>query len=303
MFIASIDIGTNTVLMIIAESDKRTKTFSVLENIYRIPRLGRGLSPGSPIPEENLKKFYEVLTEYKKIIDRYKCSIILTAATMAFRQASNSSEIIGYVKNNFGIDINIISGEEEAELSYLGAVSGYNSVSDNVVIDIGGGSTEIIFGRGKEIIYHKSFHIGVVSSSERFNQNGVLNIPLLNEKLEQVFDLPDQFRERAPVKAIAVAGTPTTLACIKKGISEFNENAVEGTILTQKDVSTLAVKLQLPPEEILNSYGQVVKGREDLILSGTCILLYLMKLMHITEVLVSTKGIRYGLVYRFLQDQ
>ena len=300
MTLASIDIGTNTVLLLIARTSGNVKTIEVLTDVYRIPRLGRGLLPGKPIPEDNLLKFYDILREYKNIIDEYNCSHIISAATMAFRQASNSHEVVEYVKRNIGIDINIISGKEESELAYLGAVYDYDSDSDNLVIDIGGGSTELIKGTGREIFYNESFNIGVVSSWEKFRVGDRLNILQLEKHLNSIFHLPSE-HTRAPGRAIAVAGTPTTLACMKMNLKNFEEKKVEGKILTLKDLHLLKKQLDsMTPKEILLNYNSVVSGREDLILSGTCILLYIMNIYNITEVIVSTKGIRYGLIYRWL---
>jgi exopolyphosphatase/guanosine-5'-triphosphate,3'-diphosphate pyrophosphatase len=104
------------------------------------------------------------------------------------------------------------------------------------------------------------------------------------------------------VRAIAIAGTPTTLACIQKGLKVYNEDEVEGSILTQCDVFRLKEELyNLSSTQIKKKYSQVVSGREDVLLAGTIILHKLMKLLNLTELLVSTKGIRYGAIVEFLR--
>src|ERR1035437_4630658 len=124
MNIASIDVGTNTVILLIAEITGNK--FTTLYNEFRIPRIGKGLNPGGKITKEKISELLNILSGYKTIIDKYNCDKILAIATNAFRIASNAMHIIEKVKNETGINIEIISGTQEAEYSFLGAVS--NSV-------------------------------------------------------------------------------------------------------------------------------------------------------------------------------
>jgi exopolyphosphatase / guanosine-5'-triphosphate,3'-diphosphate pyrophosphatase len=304
MTLASIDIGTNTVLLLIAEVFPGSQQITVLHNEYRIPRIGIDLLPGGNISEEKKNEFYQLLKEYTNVIDSFKCESVLAAATNAFRIAGNSSSIIAEVKALYGIEINVITGDQEAELSFLGAVSSFkDDETKKLVIDIGGGSTEIVYGTAGAIDFRRSFPAGVVSSSEKFFEKDT------PDRSEFINFLIEVFKELekvtlAPVHSIAVAGTPTTLACIKKNINIFDEEKVEGTILTQTDLEKMTAEMELlKPAGILNKYTSVVKGREDLILSGAYILLYLLKVMKLPEIIVSTKGLRYGLVFNFLRSQ
>ena len=157
MNIASIDIGTNTVILLIAEITENK--ISKLLNEFRIPRIGKGLIPGGRINEEKINEFLNIMLDYKSIINQYKCEKIFAIATNAFRIASNSQEILNLIKTKTGIVIEIISGELEAEFSFLGVISDLTNLNSNVlVIDIGGGSTELILGRSDKIIFKKSFY-------------------------------------------------------------------------------------------------------------------------------------------------
>ena len=298
MNIASIDIGTNTVILLIAEITENK--ISKLLNEFRIPRIGKGLIPGGRINEEKINEFLNIMLDYKSIINQYKCEKIFAIATNAFRIASNSQEILNLIKTKTGIVIEIISGELEAEFSFLGVISDLTNLNSNVlVIDIGGGSTELILGRSDKIIFKKSFYAGVVTGSEIFFKH---DPPLNNEIIDYVEYLKIIFKEvKIPgqVKTIAIAGTPTTLACIQKGLSYYNEDNVEGAILKIKDIKMLSDELKhLSSKQISDKYKEIVIGRNDVLLAGTIVLYEIMKLLNLSEVTVSTKGIRYGVIYK-----
>jgi exopolyphosphatase/guanosine-5'-triphosphate,3'-diphosphate pyrophosphatase len=301
MKIASIDIGTNTVILLIAEI-KNNHIIS-LKNEYRVPRIGKGLEHSRNISAEKITLLIQILSEYNDIIKSYNCELVLAIGTNAFRISSNASEIIKLIKDKFGIEINIVTSLKEAEYSFLGAVSDYyNDNNDNLIIDIGGGSTELIAGKMNEIKYINSFQTGVVSGTEQFFRHDpplLFEISNYDNFLSSTFVNIDISKN---VRAIAIAGTPTTLACIQKGLKVYNEDEVEGSILTQCDVFRLKEELyNLSSTQIKKKYSQVVSGREDVLLAGTIILHKLMKLLNLTELLVSTKGIRYGAIVEFLR--
>jgi exopolyphosphatase/guanosine-5'-triphosphate,3'-diphosphate pyrophosphatase len=228
----------------------------------------------------------------------------LAIATNAFRITSNANEIINEVKNKTGINIKIISGNEEAEYSFLGAVSdNADEKNDILVIDIGGGSTELIFGRTGRIKYKNSFHTGVVTGTENYFLH---NPPYPSEVNEFTAFLNKTFvgmNFSKPIKTIAIAGTPTTLACIQKGLEDYSEDKVEGSVLKSGDLIKLKEELAcLSSEQIENKYKTVVAGREDILLAGTIILYELMELLKIPEIVVSTRGIRYGVIYKKIMN-
>ncbi len=298
MIVASIDIGTNTVLLLIASVSDDTQ-IETLRNEYRIPRIGKGLLPGGNITEEKITELFTVLETYSEIINKYNCERTLVTATNAFRIAANGEEIANEIRDKYNWEVKIVTGVEEARLSYLGAISGVNSSQEMLVIDIGGGSTELTFGKGQKLSFRESFKTGVVSASEKF----FLNDPPLKTEIEKFRnELSTMFTklrdmDYAPDLAIALAGTPTTLACIKQNLEQFDEGLVEGSILSYEDIEEMINLLsEFSIKEIRNRYKAVVNGREDLILSGAIILLFIMEILKIDNVLVSTKGIRFGAI-------
>lgn len=302
MNIASIDIGTNTVLLLIAKIDN--EKIIPIQNEYRMPRLGKGLTPGGNIREDRIEELYKILEEYNRYINKYNCQAVIACATSAMRIASNSSEIIQKVYGQTGIKINVISGEEEARLSFLGAISAGQPNLPKMVIDVGGGSTEIIYGDNDEVFFSKSYRIGTVSLTEKFLKSN----PPLTEELEEMNNyISLTFDELAniikqPAEVIAVAGTPTSISCINQNLKEYNEEKVENSIVTSEEIGKLIKVMEgITSEEILNRFGNVVKGRNDVILSGACILQNLLRTCSFSEMTVSGKGIRYGAVADYIR--
>jgi len=304
MTVTSIDIGTNTVILLIAEVDTLIFSLQPLHNEYRIPRIWKGLQPNGAINEEKIKLLFSILTEYKSIIEKYSCEEVLVTATNAFRLASNSKEISDSINENFDFDLNIISGDVEAEYAFLGALSGVDPANSTLVIDIGGGSTELIFGNGSEIIFKHSYPIGSVIATENY----LMHSPPLPDEMEKLeFKLQEIFEQLTekskPEKVIAIAGTPTTLACMVNGLKEFEESVIDGSNLTAVDLQNLISEIKvLLPEQIKKYYGNVLSGREDIILGGAIILKKIMGIIHVDEVTVSSRGIRYGAIINYLKD-
>jgi exopolyphosphatase/guanosine-5'-triphosphate,3'-diphosphate pyrophosphatase len=303
MTIASIDIGTNTVLMVIARYED-TGNLVTLRNEFTIPRIGKGLAPGDPISGDKTKLLMDILSGFKQTAKEYNCEKIIATATNAFRIASNSKELQAEIKK-MGIEIEVASGEEESCYAYLGAVSGSGTDEKTLVIDIGGGSTEVIFGQGDSILYRKSFHTGVVSLTEKNFKNDppvITEIAEVNTELQQVFEELNE-NNFHPGRSIAIAGTPTTLACISRGLKDFDEEAIEGSSLAKEEIRKMISEISsLSSKDILNKYKAVVKGREDVLLAGTLILFHLMNILKLNEVTVSTKGIRYGAIINYFNQ-
>jgi len=304
MTIASIDIGTNTVILLIAEVDCSNNSLKPLHNEYRMPRIGKGLQPDGEISEEKLNLLFSILSEYKTIIEKYGCNKILVTATNAFRLASNSKNTSSRIMDRFNFDVNIISGEVEAEYAFLGALSGIEIADSTLVIDIGGGSTELIVGNKSEIISKISYPIGSVIATEKYLKHTPplpQEIGQLELKLEEIFKGITE--KSKPGKVIAIAGTPTTLACMVKGLKEFEEAEIDGNDLTTADLQNLISEIKiLLPEEIKNNYGKVLSGREDIILGGSIILDKVMRIIDVDKVTISSRGIRYGAIIKYLKD-
>lgn len=301
MNIASVDIGSNTVLLLIAKIEN--KNLIPLLNIYKSPRLGKDLLPGMKILDDRINNLLEILTLYKLKASEYNCKNILLKATNAMRIASNSDEICALVKSKLDLNIEIIDGKNEAEFSYLGASSTFAQFDKKMVIDIGGGSTEIIFGNSKEIYFKHSFQTGVVSLTEKYfnirpvSQNDISKAEDFSNKLFEEFasNIPNN------LNTISVAGTPTTLSCIKQNLRDYDEKKVEGSFITLDEIIQLKDKIaKILPDEMTANFGNVVEGRQDVLFAGILILESIMKLKKLNKIFVSGRGLRYGIIIDYI---
>lgn len=298
--IASIDIGTNTVLMLI--STWNGSSLSEFHDFYDIPRIGKDLGKNGMISDEKRNLLITVLAKFKEIALEKGVNHFILAGTNAFRIASNGQEIVSEIKQKLGLDLRVISGKEEAYLSYLGA-TGLVRAKDFLVIDIGGGSTEVVRGTKNNPEYAISLPVGVVALTEsRGNKEPPLftNISVLKEELFESFrKIP--FTLGGDETVIAVAGTPTTLAAIKVGLRIYDENKIEGMILRINELQKFSKLLNtLNADEILQKYP-IVKGREDVITAGNFILTFICEFLGINQITVSTRGLRYGMLFDYLK--
>lgn len=305
MNIASIDIGSNTVLLLIAEVDFKKRTLNSILNEYESPRLGKGLKDDGAISLEAIKKLETVLHKYKRLIEEYNSTKVICTATNAMRVAKNSNQIITDIKDKLGIEIDVINGDREAELTFLGASTVLNDVDQKIVVDIGGGSTELILGNKENILYKKSFPIGAVNTTERFFNGNVPTASEINLLTEFVYNTFNELNnlDTKNIPLIAVAGTPTSLSAVHLGITEYDENLVEGSVLTDEIIEKFIQYFSdHSAAQILLKYGKILKGREDIILAGSIILKAVMKLTHNKQIIVSGKGIRYGSVISYMNN-
>lgn len=304
MNIASIDIGTNTVILLIAEIKNGREIIPLVDKVSA-PRLGKGLTKGEELPSGNIERLIETLDDYNDIVSAYGCKVVLPAGTAALRNASNAAEVTELIRTRYGWELNIISSYQEAEYSYLGAIEDFDSNLINMVIDIGGGSTEISFGNGLSVISSKGFQTGAVIATEKFFTG---QPPSLTEKMKLEEYIHNEFKgiqnlHIKPDFAYGIAGTPVTIAGITMGLDTFDESRLNGAIITRDDISSVIGKLMnLTSTRIAETYKEIVRGREDIILSSSIILLKIMEFLQLSALTVSTKGLRYGQIVKYLRD-
>lgn len=285
MVIAVIDIGTNSTRLLIARYEKSNVT-SLYQDL-EITRIGEGLGESPFIKKEALARTIDCLKRFMNRCREYEPQIIRITATSAVRDAQNKETVIKEVRQNTGIHLEILSGEEEAYLSYLGAVSELTGESKvKVVLDIGGGSTELVYPTGT-VLRLNSINIGAVRLAEK---------PELHKNFPQLFadldgeKLPEEFA------LIGVGGTVTTLVALKLKLRKYNPELVHGQTLTLEEVrqqKELLFNLSLEERKKLPG---LQPQRADIIPYGALILEELMKKLNCKEIIVSEKDILYGLI-------
>ncbi|UYL10495.1 Ppx/GppA family phosphatase [Bdellovibrio sp. SKB1291214] len=302
MKIAALDLGTNTFLCLIAEGDKSGIT-KVHKDLVEVVRLGQDVDKTGELHPEALVRAKKCLTEFKKEIDKHNVDKILAMATSAARDAKNGQALFDIGKE-LGIPIEVIPGEDEARISYQGASGGViDPTKTNLVIDVGGGSTEFIVGHGEKILFGESLNMGGVRLTERFvtqqpvplAEQNKLN-DYINEQLQTI--LP-KIRQNKLDQILAVAGTPTSIVAIEVG--GFDEKKVDNYFLSKERldhwVQTFA---QTSVEEKRSRYQ--LGGRADIIFAGASILLNTVKSLGMAGIVVSTKGVRYGVALEMLRS-
>ena len=303
MTIASIDLGTNTILLLIAQVDFKHKKIHVLFEDQKIPRIGEGLKPGFPISENKEKMLLDILSSYKNLANQLPMRANFSDSNQCFSHCLQQDYLVAMISKTLNLKVNVISGEEEARLTFLGCTSENDSDRTIAVIDIGGGSTEFAYGVSGKILSSNSLPMGVVSLTEKFFLH---DPPTEKEILDCQSVIKKELQTAVETnlkldKTIAVAGTPTTLACIKKEMISYDEAKVEGAVLTQSDLNDFINQLSVMSSlEIKNKFKSVVNGREDVLLAGTILLFEMMNYLKVKEIVVSTKGVRYGAIYDFM---
>src|SRR3989339_1446273 len=290
---AGIDIGTNTILMVIGEKNSDGELV-FLQNEHSIARLGEGVDKTHVIKTEAIERARKILVNYKNICDENNVAKISSAGTSALRDAINRDDVIKILSEAIGTDIKVISGEEEARLSFLGTIENNKPC---IVVDIGGGSTEFICGENQIVKLRYSLPIGAVRLTERYfkiqpaNEDSVREAELfITESLNKIDT--SQFKG----ELIGVAGTPTTLAAVVQELTKYVKEKVHGYILDFEKLHQIFNKLKNLNVDELKKIPGIHPDRADIITAGTLILLCIMKFLEINKCSVSTRGLRYGIL-------
>ncbi len=296
--VAGLDIGTNTILMLIAEAGDDGH-LNVIADCHDIARLGENLRRTGEISVEAAARAEAVLGRYRAICLDSGVTDIVAAGTSAMRDARNGKETADRLSRVIGSDIQIISGVDEARLSYFGSVE----ESPASLIDIGGGSTEIISGSEGRILNRVSLDVGVVKVTEEVmpeHPPAPSDIVAARKMISGYFSSlsPDFLSGRM----YAVAGTPTTLAQIALGLDYYDAGMVEGYSMKLSQIEQIAHLLQSMELVGIIEKWNIHPQRADVLIAGTLILEEAMRYFSVRECTVSIKGLRYGLVKEFLAE-
>ena len=295
-----IDLGTNTVLMVIGKRDENGSV-EVLADYHEVGRLGKGVDETGTIQPETFDRIASILERYRRIARDHGTEEILGYGTSALRDAANREEFIAAMNERTGVRLRILSGSDEARLTWCGALFGLDIAGDDVtVLDIGGGSTEIARGIGGTYTEGRSIDVGAVRVTERFFRRELPPSPEgINEARNYCRALfGEAIALPGGTDVVGVAGTVTTLGAIFRGIERFDTEAINGTRLEREWIREKTEELLRMPMDELQKIPQIVSGREDIISGGVLVLDAFMEAFNIDGIVVSTRGLRYGLLER-----
>jgi exopolyphosphatase/guanosine-5'-triphosphate,3'-diphosphate pyrophosphatase len=298
--VASIDIGTNTILLLIAEvGEGRLKPLLEKETVVR---LGEGLQKNGILSEEAMNRGLQTLAQYLGQCQAMEVQKIFAAGTSALREAKNSADFLRLAKEKLNLSIEVISGEEEAQLSFLAVAKDLKKAKKSVlVVDVGGGSTEFILGKGGWIDQWVSLPLGSVRFTEQFLRSDPVQEEEWERMKRKILDLFVKIpRPQEPFSMVAVGGTATTLASVEQGLKEFVPEKIQHFVLKKEALGKQLFLFRSKTSDERKKIPGLPPARADVILAGGTILYLAMEDLESLSALISSHGVRYGLLYKKL---
>ncbi|HEX2240535.1 MAG TPA: Ppx/GppA phosphatase family protein [Actinomycetota bacterium] len=303
MRVAAIDVGTNSTRLLVAE--ETAGGFRSIDRRMIITRLGQDVDRRRLLAPQPLQRTLEVIADYSAICGELGVDRLRITGTSAVRDARNREEFFAGVRALTGQDVELLSGEREASTTFLGAISDLPGDEVTLVVDIGGGSTELISGR-REPERLVSLDIGCV----RLYEKHLASDPPATDELEALraeagealAGAKAELATAPGTRLVGVAGTVTQLAALQAGLPVYDPDVTHHAVLSHGDVRRLARRLESLTYEQRKRIKGLVPGRADVIVAGAEILLQVMEIFDAAEVLVSEKDILDGLVIEVLSE-
>ena len=304
--IASIDIGSHTARLLILESTGDQK-FKLLVSERNITRLGEGIDAQGKLTEHRMQTTLKVLSRFRQICLENGDPPLFAVATSAVREASNGQEFVRLAKKETGIDIKIITWEEEARLTLEGVYWKLPHENRRIItFDIGGGSTEFILSEGEKIKDFCSTSLGVVRLTEKFITQHPVDEKeyhsLQNHLQYELQIVKNKLSAFLPELLIGTAGTVTTLAALKENIYPYDPEKIHGSTFSRPEAESILDDLKGKSLSQRLLLKPIEPGREDLINAGTAIVLETMRTLGCEILTVSEYSLREGLILRAMND-
>ncbi len=308
---ASIDIGTNTLRLLVAEVERPEAGLTPLVYKRAITRLGGSYTDETGIDGEAAERTLRALVTFRETIDQYRVERTKAVATSVVRRARNRDWFLEEARKRTGLHINVISGKEEARLSVIGVLSVVgDGTAERLILDIGGGSTEFIVVRGARILGSWSMEMGVVHLAERHLRSDPPRHGELKAMEEEIKGVIGNLKENVSgdpltsfennikrhVELVGTAGTVTTLASIDQNLEVYDRNRINNHVLERGRVEDLYHFLSGLTLEERKDILSLEKGREDLIIPGTAIVLAAMEAFGFDSMRVSDAGLLEGVI-------
>jgi len=298
--VASIDIGTNTILLLIAKVEG--EKIHPLFEIETVVRLGEGVQKNGVLLNEAMERGLQTLTQYLKWCQEMGVQKIFAAGTSALREAKNSEDFLNLIKGRLDLSIEVISGDEEARLSFLAVTKDITETKKPIlVVDVGGGSTEFILGKGNQILQWISLPLGSVRFTEEFLHSDPVQKEEWNRMEKKIQGhLANIPHPSESISMVAVGGTATTLASVEQGLEDFIAEKIHHFVLEKGALKNQLLLYRSKTIDERKKIPGLPMARADVILAGGAILSLAMEELKCPSVLISCHGVRYGLLYQKL---
>ncbi len=289
-------MGTNSTRLLVADVvDGRVHE---IERRSTVTRLGRGVDTSGQLSAEAIEDVCDAVGSYVEEYERHGIERVRAIATSAVRDAENGAMFQAELRERFALDAQILDGAEEARLTYLGACAERPPSPKTLVVDIGGGSTELIVGDGPEVGFYASLQVGTVRHTERHLTHDPPTAAELEDLANDVQALIGRGLEGAALAqanvGIGVAGTPTSLAAIEQSLDPYDPELVHGYRLSLESIQRMCSRLAaMPLAERLEVTG-LHRGRAPTIVAGIVILIQVMRAFGLSEIEVSEHDILWG---------
>lgn len=298
MRVAVVDIGTNSTRLLIADVGPDGLTELVREST--VTRLGEGVDASGALTDAAQQRVFDTLERYRATIDTHGALATPAVMTSAVRDAANGQAFAAAVRQRFDFDARTLTGDEEARLTYLGATAARDpdDPAALLVIDIGGGSTELVCGRGEQLSFHASTQAGVVRQSERHlcsDPPDPDELTRLAEDARATFAeaVPEPVRASADA-AVAVAGTATSCAAIDLELDPYDPALVEGHAILLARLEELLARLAAMPLQERREVVGLAPARATTIVAGIVLLIEALRAFELDTVSVSERDILWG---------
>ena len=297
MRVAVVDLGTNSTRLLVA--DVEGGAVRELDRRTNVTRLGEGVDASGRLADAAMQRVLETVAAYRESIDAHGAQTVVAVATSAMRDAANGDELRTALRDRYGVDPRTISGDEEARLTFLGATAPRAGRGPTLVVDIGGGSTELVVGTpGSEPDFHHSSRAGSVRHTERHLHDdppGPDQVTALAEEVWSIVDADVPLTVRAGVeRGIAVAGTATSLAAIDQDLEPYDPTRVDGYPLTLAAAERILAMLAALPLDRRREVRGLHPDRAPTIVAGAAILVEVMRAFGLDAVQVSESDILHG---------
>jgi len=294
---AVIDVGTNSVKFHIGERLNDGSWRTIVDRA-EVTRLGEGLREGGDFAPAAIERTVDAIAGMAQEAERNSASATVAVGTMGLRIARSSDGFVAAVRERCGMELEVISGEEEARLAYIAVVAGLGLAAGGLVIfDTGGGSTQFTIGRGRQVDDRFSLNLGAVRLTEQFGLDGPATpehlkgvLDAISDELGRLDDIP------RPDALIGMGGALTNMTAVMHGLAVYDPEVVQGSVLSRAEVDRQIELYRALDSEARRQIVGLQPRRAEVILAGACVVLTVMDKLGHETLSVSDRGLRHGLL-------